>query len=164
MLSGWWTSLSVLTGLSSPSTSTVSDVTFVGSFGSSTILQTRPFVDLKFGVSRLWATRLPRPGVDDVDDVAHARPLVVCDVLDADELEHVVDVAPVLEHPLRAVDADRASWSAGRSASCRSVGGNGYPLSAAFSSEPSGLRPVAMSFGTLMKWPVTTVPDPGTTS
>ena len=45
-----------------------------------------------------------------------------------------------------------------------SVGGNGYPLSAAFSSEPSGLRPVAMSFGTLMKWPVTTVPDPGITS
>ena len=32
---------------------------------------------------------------------------VVRDVLDADELEHVVDVTPVLEHPLRAVDADR---------------------------------------------------------
>jgi hypothetical protein len=53
MLSGWWISLGVWTGLSSPSTSTVSDVTFVGSFGSSTIFQTRPFVDLKFGVSWL---------------------------------------------------------------------------------------------------------------
>ena len=61
MLSGWWTSLSVLTGLSSPSTKTVSDVTTVGSFGSSTIFQTRPFVDLKFGVSRLCAAVRPRP-------------------------------------------------------------------------------------------------------
>ena len=59
MLSGWWTSVSVLTGASSPSTSTESDVTFVGSVLSSTIFQTRPFVDLKFGGPRIAG--LPRP-------------------------------------------------------------------------------------------------------
>ncbi len=45
MLSGWCTSPSVLTGLSSPSTAIESDVTFVGSFLLNTIFQTRPFVD-----------------------------------------------------------------------------------------------------------------------
>ena len=83
------------------STNTVIDVTFFGSSSSSTIFHT-PFVDLKL-VSRLCAAVRPTR-VDDVDDVLHAGPLVVGDVLDPDELEHV-EVAPVLEHPLGAVDA-----------------------------------------------------------
>ncbi len=44
------------------------------------------------------------------------------------------------------------------------VGGAGYPTSAALISEPSAFFPVAMFFGTLMKCPLTSVPDPGATS
>src|SRR6185503_5569112 len=45
ILSGWWTSFNVLTGLSSPSTNILREVTSVGSSGSSTIFQTRPLVE-----------------------------------------------------------------------------------------------------------------------
>ena len=157
---------SVLTGASSPSTNTVSDVTFVGSSLSNTIFQTRPFEDWKFGVST--ACRVTPPAstrVDDVDDVRHPGALVVGDVLDAHELEHVVDVAPVLEHPLRPVDARRRDDGyEDLAASDPFVGGAGNPTSAGFSSEPSALRPVAMFFGTLTKCPATVVPEPGVTS
>jgi hypothetical protein len=51
--------------------------------------------------------RRPTSRVHHVDHVAHPGTLVVRDVLDADEVEHVVELAPVLEHPLGTVDAER---------------------------------------------------------
>ena len=62
--------------------------------------------------------------VDHVDDVPHAGPLVVGDVLDPDEVEDVVEVAPVLEHPLWPVDPDGRR---GAEVDCQvpSVGGAG---------------------------------------
>ena len=138
MLSGWWTSSRVLTGLSSPSTKTVSDVTIVGSSRSSTIFQTRPFVER--GVPACG--HRPSPArVDDVDDVLHAGPLVVGDVLDPDELEHVVEVAPVLEHPLWAVDAGPGSARPEIELPAAVRRRQRKPTSAAFNSEPSGFMP-----------------------
>ncbi len=65
--------------------------------------------------------------VDDVDDVLVAPPLVVGDVLDADELEDVVRC----RSSTRAPTADRrcrAAWSSeDRSASCRSTAAPGSP-------------------------------------
>ena len=45
-------------------------------------------------------------GVGDVDDVRHPGPFVVREVLDADELEHAVEVTPVLQNPLWTIDGD----------------------------------------------------------
>ena len=87
----------------------------------------------------------------------HARPLVVRDVLHPDELEHIVELTPVLEDPLRPVDAEPRPGSRCHVPSFGGAG-NGPPsaagTSAAFISVPLGLRPVAMFFGTWMNSPV----------
>ena len=67
MLSGWWISVRVLTGMSSPSMRIDSEVTTFGSFGSRTIFQTRPFVERP----ALGDAGRAAAGVDDVDDVRH---------------------------------------------------------------------------------------------
>ena len=60
-LSGWWISFSVFTGAVVTLDEDVSDVTFVGSFLSNTIFQTRPFVDSERPVEARAVTRRPRP-------------------------------------------------------------------------------------------------------
>ena len=124
MLSGWWISPSVLTGLSSPSIRIDSDVDDRRVGRSRTIFQMRPLVELN-GLPPAAPCRAAA-GVDDVDDVRHAGSLVVGHVLDAHELEDVVQVAPVLEDPLRAVDAGAAGDRRAGAARCRRSGGGGY--------------------------------------
>ena len=84
----------------------MSDVTLVGSFLSSTIFQTRPLVDLKFGRVQALRGHAAPAGVNDIYDWFLAGSLVVCHILNTDELEYIVDVAPVLEHPLRTINTN----------------------------------------------------------
>ena len=80
------------------------EVTTVGSLGSSTIFQTRPFCGANgVGASSGLAAVPTFSRVDHVDYILHARPFIVGNILHTYKLEDTVQIAPILQYPLRTI-------------------------------------------------------------
>src|ERR671911_2226391 len=144
-LSGWWISLSVCTGLSSPSWNIESESTCVASFGSSTIFQMRPLVE--------------RPACGD-PVVPRPESMTYTTFPMPGRLSYAMSSTRTNSKTLfstaqywRTHCGPSMPIAGARRSRCQlpSAGGSGKPTSSARISVPSAFNPVAMFSGTWTK-------------
>jgi hypothetical protein len=63
------------------------------------------------GTTCLWSPGSAASGVDDVNHVFETGSFIVGNILHADKLEDAVDITPVFQHPLWAVNSERRDAS-----------------------------------------------------